>query len=41
MVVAGVTHSGKILSRVYCPTEALKEAVIDFMMVELKRCDTG
>ena len=38
--VAGVTHSGKVLSRIYRPTEASKEAVIDFMMAELKRCES-
>lgn len=37
--VAGITHSGKVLSRVYRPTAASKEAVIDYMMEKLKRCE--
>lgn len=27
--VAGVTHSGKVLSRTYKPTQAVKEAILD------------
>ena len=35
--VAGVTHSGKVLSRQYSPTEASREAIINHMLDELER----
>lgn len=33
--VAGVTHSGKVLSRTYCPTPKAKQAVIAYFLKEL------
>lgn len=35
--VSGVTHSGKVLSRQYSPTEASREAIIKHMLDELNR----
>ncbi|MCM1112165.1 MAG: helix-turn-helix domain-containing protein [Muribaculum sp.] len=35
--VAGITHSGKVLSRTYRPTEASREAIISHMLGELER----
>ena len=35
--VTGITHSGKVLSRQYRPTEASKNAVVDYILAELER----
>ena len=35
--VVGVTHSGKVLSRTYRPTEAAREAIIDYMLDETRQ----
>lgn len=35
--VVGVTHSGKVLGRIYRPTEAAREAIMDHMLEELNR----
>lgn len=35
IIVAGVTHSGKVLSRTYRPTPEAKQAIIEYFLQEL------
>ena len=36
--VAGITHSGRVLSRTYQPTAKAKEAVLTYMAEQFNKC---